>query len=418
MSLLSIRASLLALAASVLLAACGGSSSNLPAPPVGGLSLTPGDSQVTVSWQSEPGVEYWIFAAPGSNLSLSNWLATAGSTYRLKVTSPYVMTGFSNGLTYSFFMTARVNGGPGGEATPTVSTTPRLSGTEWSAGSRLSTGTRTGLTFGTFVDTATNTVKSLYLSVGNAGSLYKAPDINNWTAVTPLVSSDLYAAGFGFAKFMAAGAAGKVIYSADAQTWTQATSITSENLNAISTNGSIAVAVGNNGSIIKSTDGITWTLAATVPSSAHLYGLAYTVAGTWVAVGAGGTLLTSYDGSNWALQTTGSTANLKAVNALVTMVGTAAGYTYVAVGEQGTVLTSNDAVKWTAQSANTSADLNDMLAINQFIAVGSGGTVITSVDGITWTQQTSNSTGNLTKMLRAENQYLVVDNTGATINSH
>jgi trehalose-6-phosphatase len=81
-------------------------------------------------------------------------------------------------------------------------------------------------------------------------------------------------------------------------------------------------------------------------------------------------------------------------------------------------LTSNDAVKWTAQSANTSADLNDMLAINQFIAVGSGGTVITSVDGITWTQQTSNSTGNLTKMLRAENQYLVVDNTGATINSH
>ena len=95
MSLHSIRAYLLLMASALLMAACGGhSTSPTPPPPVGGLSVVPGDSQVTVSWKETPGVEYWIFAAPNNpNLSLSNWLATSGSTYRLKVTSPYVVSG-------------------------------------------------------------------------------------------------------------------------------------------------------------------------------------------------------------------------------------------------------------------------------------------------------------------------------------
>ena len=148
MSLHSIRAYLLVLASALLLAACGGSSTpSTPAPPVGGLSVVAGDSQVTVSWKETPGVEYWIFAAPNSpNLSLNNWLATAGSTYRLKVTSPYVVTGLTNGTPYSFFMTGRTNTGPGGDATPTVAATPRLAGSDWASSSTLNTGTPTGLT--------------------------------------------------------------------------------------------------------------------------------------------------------------------------------------------------------------------------------------------------------------------------------
>ena len=99
---------------------------------------------MTVSWKETPGVEYWIFAAPNNpNLTLSTWLATTGSTYRLKVTSPFVVTGLTNGTPYSFFMTGRINSGPGGAATPTVTATPRLAGTTWTAGTNLNTGTKT-----------------------------------------------------------------------------------------------------------------------------------------------------------------------------------------------------------------------------------------------------------------------------------
>ena len=222
--------------------------------------MVAGDSQVTVSWKETPGVEYWIFAAPNNpNVSLSTWLATTGSTYRLKVTSPFVVTGLTNGTPYSFFMTGRINSGPGGAATPTVTATPRLAGTTWTAGTSLNTGTKTGMTYGSYVETATNTTKLAYLAVGNGGRLLTASSIDTWTALTPLVTTDLNAAEFGFAKFVAAGAAGKVIYSSDTKTWTQAASVTTQNLNAMAINGSLAVAVGDNGTIITSADGITWT---------------------------------------------------------------------------------------------------------------------------------------------------------------
>ena len=228
MSLHSIRASLLAIATAIILAACGGSSTkSTPPPPVGGISVAAGDSQVTVSWKETPGVEYWIFAAPNNpSLTLSNWLATSGSSYRLKVTSPFVVTGLVNGTSYSFFMTARINGGPGGDATPTVSATPRLAGTEWVESTALNTGSKTGLTYGSYVETATNTVKSVYLAVGNGGRMFNATNLGTWNTLNPVVTSDLTAAEFAFAKFIAVGTAGKVIYSTDTSSWTAATSVT------------------------------------------------------------------------------------------------------------------------------------------------------------------------------------------------
>jgi hypothetical protein len=419
MSLHSIRASLLALVSAVLVAACGGSSTSItPPPPEGGISLVAGDSQVTVSWKETAGVEYWIFAAPNNpNLSLSTWLATTGSTYRLKVTSPFVVTGLTNGTPYTFFITGRLNSGPGGAATPTVSATPRLAGISWTKGTQLNTGTKTGMTYGSYTDTATNTTKASYVAVGNGGRLYTATDVNNWTALTPVVTTDLNAAEFGFAKFVAAGAGGKVIYSSDTQTWTQASSITLQNLNAMAINGSLAVAVGDNGTIITSKDAITWTAAASVPTTAHLYGVTYTVSGTWVAVGAAGTILTSTDGSTWVAQTSATTASLKAVGAISTVVNTTTTYQFIVVGANGTVLSSPDAITWTAQNANTGASLNALSSVNQFLAVGTNGTVITSADGINWTLQASNTTSELTTLLRAENQYIAVNTAGGIISS-
>ena len=419
MSLHSIRAYLLVMASALLLAACGGNSTSpTPPPPVGGLSLVAGDSQVTVSWKETPGVEYWIFAAPNNpNLSLSNWLATTGSTYRLKVTSPFVVSGLINGTPYSFFMTGRINSGPGGEATPTIAATPRLAGTEWASSGTLNTGTPTGLAYGSYTDTASNTVQYTYLAVGNGGKMFRATDLNTWTAITPVVSANLNAAEYGFAKFIAVGAVGNILYSTDTKTWTQSAKISNQNLNAVAASTSLAIAVGDNGTIVTSKDAITWTVAASVPISTNLYGVSYTSAGTWAAVGAAGTILTSGDGLTWTAQNSGTQANLKAVGSIATVTANLTSNQFIAVGANGTILSSPDAISWTVQSANTSANFNAISSTNQFLAVGSGGTVVTSMDGIIWKSQASQSTANLTNLLRAQNMYIAVNNLGGIIYS-
>ena len=416
----SLLASLLAVSAFIL-TACGGGTSTKPEPPVGGISVSAGDSEVTVTWQETPGVEYWIFASPNSpNLTLSTWLATLGSTYRLKVTSPYVVTGLTNGTPYSFFLTGRINGGPGSNATPTVIATPRLAGIEWTPGTTLSTGNKTAMTYGSYLDSATSTYVYKYVAAGNGGRMYNSSDFATWTSVTSPVTADLNAAEFvsGMGKFMAVGAAGKIVTSPDTQTWTEMTSATTENLNAIATSGSLVVAVGNNGSIITSTDGTTWKLATSVPSATpNLYGVSYSLSGKWLAVGAAGTILTSADGLTWASQTSGTNFDLKAIGSNSSVINSVITYTYVAVGANGTVLTSADAAAWTLQNANTSVSLNALSSVNQFMAVGNTGTIITSTDGITWTPRTSNTTANLTTLLRANNQYIAVSDTGKIISS-
>ncbi len=418
MFLHSIRVSLMAFAAALILTACGGSSSAIPQPPVGGITVAAADSEVTITWQETPGVEYWIFASPNSpNLTLSTWLATLGSSYRLKVSSPYTVTGLTNGTPYSFFLTGRINGGPGSDATPTVIATPRLAGIEWTPGITLGTGNKTAMAFGGVVDAATNTFVYRYIAAGNGGRLYNASSIASWTSLTSPVTSDLNAAEFALAQFIAVGAGGKVVTSADGQTWGEVSSLTTQNLNAIASSGSAVVAVGDNGSITTSTDGVTWKLATSVPTTNHLYAVNFSNAGKWVAVGAGGIILSSTDGFTWTPQTSNTTADLRGIGSNSTYSNSVTTYNFVAVGAAGTVLTSPDAVTWTRQTINTNASLNALSFVNQFMAVGSNGTIITSSDGITWTTRTSNSTENLTTLVRANNQYVAVSDTGKILSS-
>jgi len=420
MSLHSIRVSLLTLASAMILLACGGGSSSAPPPPAGGLSFLEGENQITLSWNATPGVEYWVFSAPDKpTLSLSNWRDSTGSSYRMNVTSPYVISGLSNDTPYSFFITGRINKGPGSDATPTVTATPRLAGIGWTTGVNLNTGNQTGLSFGTYIDTATNTIQSAYLAVGNGGRMFRATTIDRWTAITPVLATNLNSATFSFAKFIAAGDAGKIIYSLNTQTWTQATSGTTQNLNAMGTNGTLAVAVGNNGTIITSNDGITWTAATTVPTFDHLYGVTATVSGLWIAVGANGRILTSSDGAIWKAETSNSSADLKAAGALASIVNNTTVYTYVVVGSNGTVLSrsSSDPYTWTSRDSNTTVNLNHLSSGNQLVAVGANGTILTSIDGSAWTSQGGNTNTELRTILRAENQLIVVDSLGNIFNS-
>jgi photosystem II stability/assembly factor-like uncharacterized protein len=422
MPLHTIRVSLLALATALILAACGGGGdSTKPEPPVGGITIVEGDSQATLTWVETPGVEYWIFAAPNSpNLTLSNWLATSGSTYRLKVTSPYVVTGLTNGTPYSFFLTGRINKGPGSDATPTKTATPRLAGVTWETVASLSTASKTNLASVAYLDTSTNIYGYKYVGASTGGRLLTTSQIGGtWTAAVSNITTDINAVEYLISKFVALGAAGKIISSADSTSWTLSTNTNTENLNALTSNGTLMVAVGDNGTILTSTDASKWTAATSVPAGTpHLYSVSYS--NKWIAVGANGTLLKSDDGQTWttAVQTPATSNHLRAIATTSTNLNGVTTYTYLAVGDNGTIVRSINGTDWTVQSPSpTSANLNAVAGVNQFLAVGNSGVILTSTDGLIWTSQTLNPAVNLKTLLRADNQYIAVTDTGVIYTS-
>jgi len=362
--------------------------------------------------------------------------------FALFFTGNTIQTSLNNGALYSFIMDGRINGGPGGEATPSVSATPRLNGEFWySNGAPIGSGNVTGLAFGPKLNTANNTfaLTGTYLALGSAGAKYQSTNGLSWTAITSANTTDWKAATYAFGgtslqKFVGVGAAGAVVYSNDLVNFTTMTSGV-QNLNAVASNTSMVVAVGNHGTILRSTDGVNWTAAASVPNTTDLYAVTYaTVAtgGLWVAVGAGGTLWVSADASNWATVNSGTTQDLKGVASVVNatypngiyspLVTPTYSYSVVAVGNAGVVTQSAlDLRGWTTQTLGAGVNLNAIVAssalipTNQFMAVGDGGTAFTSPDGVTWTARTTTSSQHLIGLIRGyNNQYLAWAANGTT----
>lgn len=405
-----------------LVAACGGSGG--PSSPPSDFKVTAGDGQVVISWTATSGVEYWLPYAPQSAFNASDFSTTTGLRWLTKVTSPYVLTGLTNGQNYTFALNGRTGSGKGGDLTQAFTVTPRYAGSSWSAGSTLASTLR-GIAWG-----AASDATSYYLAAGQGGALYKSSndvtsDALSWTPITSgHISNNLNAAIYTLSKFIVVGDAGTVSTSADLSTWTTSALTGTPQLNALASNGSRVVVVGNAGTIAYSSDGITW-LSATVPAnlSANLYGVSYSSSGTWLAVGASGTLLTSSDGITWTAQTSGVQTDLmsaayRPATTITTTVPTAATNTtaaaYVAVGKGGVVLHSTDAVTWTAKTSNTTADLQVASASpNQFLAVGASGAVVSSPDGLTWSASAISGAGNLYGLNNARGQYVAVGASGA-----
>ena len=395
---------------SCLVSACGGRGSSAP-PPAGGITVVPGDGQVTVTWTPDPGVDYWLFYAPTSSISTTTLSSTPGHRGVINVTSPYVLTGLTNGVTYSFTMDGRISGGPGGPGTPSVSAIPRPAGTTWLAGGTMGATDMHGIAYGT----ASNAI-AYYLSVGNGGAMYQSTDGVSWTVIPGGIAANLNAALYALGKFMTVGAAGNIFYSSDTLTWTASTSGTTQNLNAVATNGAFAVAVGDSGTIQYSTDGVTWYPAVSVPTGNNLYGISYSSSGLWVAVGAGGTLVTSSDGTNWSLGTSGTAVDLKSV--AFRAATTTYPASYAAVGLGGLVLTSSDGISWTSQTLSPASNLLAIVpTASQFLAVGTGGAAFTSPDGIAWTSQTTGSSSTFFGLVNAQAQYVAVGLGGTSIYS-
>ena len=107
------------------LVSCGNKGSEADPPP--DFTAIPGDGIVTIAFTAAPGVDYWLFYAPGTSVTTSNWSSIGGMAV-INVTSPYTVTGLANNTTYSFTVNGRKSGGPGGPGAPTKVATPRLAG--------------------------------------------------------------------------------------------------------------------------------------------------------------------------------------------------------------------------------------------------------------------------------------------------
>src|SRR5450759_3843139 len=121
-----------AMTAISLLADCSnqGKSANAPA----ALQATEGDTSVVVSFFMDPGVDYWVFYAPSSSLTSTNFNTVPGGKVITNAVSPQVVAGLTNGTTYYFTINGRTNNGPGGPGTALVSATPRIAGDSWNLG--------------------------------------------------------------------------------------------------------------------------------------------------------------------------------------------------------------------------------------------------------------------------------------------
>jgi hypothetical protein len=401
-------------------AACGGGGHPV-APPTDFKVQAVGDTQVTLNWTSQPGVDYWVWFAPGTAMDDKNYDRANAWT---KVSPPFVLKGTKsgqalvNGTTYSFTINARVGDAPGGAPAPIVTATPRLAGQTWSAGPDVNGQTLRGVT------SAALTTGVMLVGVGDSGQVQVSTDNVKWTVLSSSsTSKQLNDVLYAYGKFIAVGAGGTIIYSSDGQVWTAAVSQSAQDLNALYYNGSRLVAVGQGGTVLTSTDGVSWKAVAVDGLMQNLAAVTYSSSGYWLAAGSGGAVYSSTDGLSWkaiAMPTEFAAATWKSAAVLARSVtsGSTLATLYVSalVGQSGQIATSTDGVTWSQASlVASSTNLNKVVSLaGQFMAVGDGGAIFNSPDGVTWTARESYISVPLRSVLRFDNAYTVYGQSGVT----
>ncbi|MFN5132088.1 MAG: hypothetical protein ACK5DS_12760, partial [Burkholderiales bacterium] len=172
------------------LASCGDNGSS--APPPSQLSAQAGDARLTLSFNGSSDVEYWLFAAPRSDIDGNNWSLTPGARSATKLSSPYVLCGLDNGTTYWLFMNGRKNGGPGGPSSEKISVTPRPAGDQWEslslpprpAGDVFVTHSVAMARLTTCPARAALATEGRFVSVSDKGHISYSNDGKSWQAAT------------------------------------------------------------------------------------------------------------------------------------------------------------------------------------------------------------------------------------------
>ena len=398
-----------------------------------GVTATPGDGLVVMTWDMLPDLTYWIFFEAGSSVAV----AQPEARVIRDAVSPRLLGGLANGTQYAFVMNATHNDSAAGPNSPVVVATPRLAGkTEtWTSGTSLGAPNLTGIAFNgsRFVivgDGATIFAGDYnYTSDFNNNPNNSPPGVTAWMPPTtpPAGSANLSAVTFSSA-YVALGADGSISSSADGLTWGSNTAVpaapgTNMNGLAFGAVGGVTptyVVVGDGGQIFTSTD-LTqpWTPVVVTGLASDLKSVAL-VNGFFMVTGANGTLLTSQNpssGTAWISLTSNTANTLRGVAFNAPL--------YAAVGDAGTIVTSPDlqtTTLWTPVTL-TPPLAQSLLSVtvggasgSRFLAVGQGGTVVFCDvfcnDGINWSTASAGST-NLNKVLAAPGMYLAVGDAGA-----
>jgi hypothetical protein len=425
---------------------------------------TAGDGRVKLEWIPTAGVEYWVFSATDPSLTAYNWTSLPNAKAVVAAPTPSYMCGLVDDSAYYFATNGRINGGPGGPSSPTISATPYNASTQpWTLNSTSLTQDIDGLGYASLTTCANNTALSAtgtFAAVGAGGAIFTSPDGISWTGQSSPVSTPLnavtgYAANQNNAttpglRWVAVGDGGIAVYSTDGINWTKATSTqTTKNLRSVIQVGGVTgafYAVGDAGTIISSGDGNSWSTPQTISpaTSYNLNGIAH--AGIYVAVGNSGTIVAN-GGSGWVVQTSHTTSNLHQVAAIATVYGSI----YVAVGDGGTIVTSDSYLhngSWIAQTlslfggrnligvaveprgvetatAYTTAPAVDpwlnFISAAQFVAIDDAGNTYSSVNGHDWTATGNNTnitctlgTTCLNPLISSGYGYVTAGNAGAT----
>ena len=431
---------------SPLLSGCLSSGSS--AEPPAAFTSTAGDGRVVLTWTANPGVNYWLFTATDPALTAFNWTGLPNARVFQWAATPFYMCGLLDGTQYWYAANGRIDGGPGGSSSPTISATPYKAGSVWTTNAPLIQNLLFPNIFGvgyasltTCSNNATSAAGS-FAAVGAGGAIFTSADGTNWTSQPAPAgfSSDLYAVT-GYAanqnnpanpalRWVAVGAGGASVYSTDGVIWAVGRdySLSNPALRSLTQVAGTFFAVGDAGTILSGTDGITWT-TLTSGTANHLNGVTH--GGIYVAVGDGGTILTSADGTTWTAQTSGTTNILRQASSI--------GNTYVAVGDSGTVSTSVDSgVTWAAQTITGAPNLVGVAANSQlatldsiglsftstclaanslFVAVDSNGNAYTSTDGIAWSDAIATGATGLNALVSSGFGYVAAGNAGATVTS-
>jgi len=400
--------------ASLILAAGCHFQSDAPGDAPTGVAVTPGDGLVTVSFDQQADLTYWIFYRAGGVVAPdSPGVSVFRDAISPQVLSRLVVGALLNGTQYAFLMNATRSDSKAGPNSAIVVGTPRLAGVNWDVGAALGAVPQNlnGLAFS----------GSRLVAVGNAGTVFEGdykyasatpPGVTAWLAPTTFptgFTANLSAVTFS-AQFVALASNGSILTSPDGLTWTlvqqKVNASLGTGMNSIAFGLGLYVAVGNGGSLFASGDLVTWT-ALDSHTLNDLYSVSFT--GGFVATGANGTLVTSPQGGTWNVQNSGTPNALRgaAFGALTT------GPRYVVVGDAGTIVTSPDGINWSPISPPLAASFTSVVFGSRFLAVGQGGAVAYSDDGVNWTETTASTNLDLSRVVFTPGMYVAVGVAGA-----
>lgn len=143
---------------------------------------------------------------------------------------------------------------------------------------------------------------SLFVVVGDNGTLLTSPDGASWTdrsASSSFGSTSMYRVAYGNGMFVAVGASGAIYTSPDGMVWTKRDSGTSDFLYGVDYGNGRFVAVGGGTLLTSSDNGVAWT---TVPTGVNFLDGVTFGGNKFLVVGDGGHVLSSSDGDIWTTE--------------------------------------------------------------------------------------------------------------------